>query len=165
MASVQRLTVKSEWGLTLELDGDAVDGQTLSPTHLNPVTQVYTPTSNPPASIYYADEFTGDSGTPTFSIDLTALTDVEGVSQDGTDLKLRELRIQTGADNSGVVTIGPGDSNGYDFAGTDVDVEVQAGGMLQLRFGDGLDDISETAKTLTLALSHGDTCSVELIIG
>lgn len=165
MSILTKLISTSTWSPTLTLAADAVSGQTLQPTHFNPTAVTYTSTSTPPATLYYGDEFTGDSGTPTFTIDLTSWLDVEGIAKNGTGMKVQEIRIQADSSNSAVVNLAPGGSNGYVLFGTSNDIDVPAGGLVHARFDDELADISASLKNLTLTLGHGDICSIEIVMG
>jgi hypothetical protein len=139
--------------------------QTLSPSALNPAAITYTTTSTPPVALYLAEQYTGDSGTPTWTLDLTSFTDIEGVSQDATGKKVQEVRIQADADNSAIVVVEDGAANAYSLFGSGNDVNIPAGGLLHMRFSDELADVSSGAKNIKITLGHGDIVTVELAIG
>jgi len=165
MSSVSKLISTSSWNTTLALVGAEVAAQSLLPTALNPASITYLPTSTVPVSLYYAEEFTGDSGTPTWTIDLTSWTDVEGISKDATGKKVQEVRIQADSTNVAVVNVADGATNAYSLLGSGNDVDVKPGGMLHMRFDDELADVSASVKNIKITLGHGDVVTVELAIG
>lgn len=165
MSTVTRLVSKSNWDLNLEMENPGVDGQTVQPSEFNPAQVVYTPTSTPPASMYLAEEITGDSGTASVTIDLADFDDVEGIAKNATGLKVQEVRIQAAADNAAVVNVAPGDTNPYALFGSANDVDVPPAGLLHARFNDELADVASGAKNIKLTVGHGDVVSVEIILG
>jgi hypothetical protein len=179
MSTVNQITSKQLWDISLAGSGPGMAGQKIVPTALNPTAVQYSPTSNvppvsgmptaPPVEQYVPLAFVGDSGTPSFTIDLTAVEDVEGFPYDGTGKKVREIRIQADKDNSAAAAVDPGDSDPYELFGSS-GIEVQPGGLVLMRFGDGLTAITDPASgtgatTLKVTLSHGDVLTVELLIG
>ena len=141
-------------------------GMVLSPTKLNPAIRTYTSGSDPPGYFYDDNQYTID-GTGAETIDLTDLTDVEGVAIDGTNMKLQYLRMQCPTTNSALVGVKEGDTNGYLLGASlsTIAVPCNPGGRLEMEFADQLSDISVTAKTLKFTGSVGDVFQVEFIIG
>lgn len=165
MSTLTKLVSTSSWNGTLTLAGPEVAAQTLSPTALNPAAVTYTATSTPPVALYFAEQYTGDSGTPTWTIDLTAFTDVEGLTKDATGKKVQELRIQATSTNTAAVTVEDGATNAYSLFGSANDINIPAGGLLHMRFNDKLADVSASVKNIKVTLSHGDTVTIEMAIG
>jgi hypothetical protein len=165
MSTVLRFADRSSWDVSLILENEGVEGQGLSPTALNPSNLALTPTGDVPVSLYMADTMVGNSGTPTFNIDLTAFADVEGRTKTALGKKVQAVRIQAGADNAGDVTVEGGATNAYDLFGVGNAVDVPPGGMIGMRLNDQAPDVAAGAKNIKVTLGHGDTVSVELVMG
>ncbi len=148
------------------LTSPASSGMVLQPTQLNPTERTYTSGSSPPGYAYDDNEFTFD-GTGIVDVDLTDLTDVEGVALDGTNMKLQWFRMQCPTTNSGQAAIQRGAAQPYPLGSdlSDVGMPVYPGGRLEMEFYDSLSDISNTVKNLRFTGTIGDTFSVEFVIG
>jgi len=149
------------------LTSPASSGMVTQPTKLNPTKRTYTSGSDPPGYAYDDNRFTID-GTGTETIDLTDLTDMEGVAIDGTNMKLQLLRIQCPSTNSALIGVRNGDTNPYFLYGlglSNVAFPVHPGGQCLMEFNDQLDDISATAKTLKFTGTQDDVFTVEFGLG
>ncbi len=161
--AVSSLTIKP----TMTLRNDATSGATVGPIALNPADKTYTPTSSPPGSEYAADDVTlvGSSWT----IDLTDLTDIEGIAVDGSGLKVQEIRVQADSDNTAAITVAGGDADPYELFGAGGSVPVPPGGVIVMRFEDALDDIltgtGAGESDIKFSGTIGDKFSYEIIMG
>jgi hypothetical protein len=104
-------------------------------------------------------------GGGTQTIDLQALTDLEGVAQDGTGKKLQEIRVQADAANTAVINVAGAAVNPYILFGTGNDVDVPIGGLLHMRFNDKLPDVSNTASHIVFTGTAADSFSYEVVVG
>ncbi len=148
------------------LTSPASSGIILQPTKLNPTERTYTSGSQPPGYAYDDNEFTFD-GTGIIDVDLTDLTDVEGVALDGTNMKLQYLRMQCPSTNSNQAAVQRGAAQPYPLGSdlSDVGIPVYPGGRFEIEYNDALSDISNTVKNLRFTGTQDDTFSLELIIG
>ena len=148
------------------LTSPASSGIVLQPTQLNPRERTYTSGSDPPGAFYDDNEFTFD-GTGIVDVDLTDLTDVEGVAIDGTNMKLQWFRMQCPTTNSAQAAIQRGAAQPYPLGSdlSDVGMPCYPGGRLEMEFNDSLSDISNTVKNLRFTGTQDDTFTVEFELG
>jgi hypothetical protein len=111
-------------------------------------------------------------GTGSYNLDLTDAPIIGAVdgsgdptaTEDLTDKKLCYIEIHAGASNSGVITVGPGSSNGYDLFGSGNEVEVPAGAHLVLYVtGSDLDAVGATDATIDFTGAEDDTFDAVLV--
>ncbi len=164
--AVSSMTIKP----SMSLSNDATTGSTVVPDALNPADKTYNGTSSPPGTKYAADDVTlPGQGAQSLSIDLTNLTDVEGITVTGEGLKVQEFRCQADSDNVAVITIQGGDADPYELFGSGKSVDVQPGGLIHMRFNDGLADIVGTTATtetdIKFSGTGGDGYTYEFIMG
>lgn len=142
-------------------------GQILQPRALEPADLSYSSGSSPPGYAYAADDHTIPGG-GIITVDLTSMTDVEGIAVDGTNMKLQEMRVQCSSTNSNDVVIARGASNPYEAFGadlSDVGIAIPPGGLFHMRFNDQLADISNTAKNVEFNGTQDDEFDAEWIVG
>ena len=119
--------------------------------------------STPPATKVAAFEQALTAGAA--SIDLTSLTGTNGVTIDGTGLKVQAIKLINKAANSAAMTISIGASNGYDGWGANFEVDVAPGAEVVLFTNDAGSDIGATNKTLDIAGSGTETAQIIIIMG
>jgi hypothetical protein len=172
MATIKTARVMSDWTISeLMDDAPATGANTIASKAFNPPILTFGPTSDPPMEKYAAWEPaipTSSSGVLTLSIDLTELPGTQG-NVDGTGLRIRRLRLQNPATNDGPVTIGPAIIDGYHLFGADQEVEVPAGGSIDVAFADGAPVIGSWSgannRYLELAGEDGDEYKLEILLG
>jgi len=164
MATIQSVVADTKLAATVQFAGPEASGEQKLLTALEPTAKTYTSSSTPPVTLFLAESIA-----TTTTLDLTDFTDIEGAAKDGDGLQVQELRVQADSENTANVTIGPGDSDGYDMFGGDADVELPPGGILHMRFNDGLADIGTTsgvdATDVKVAVGASDSCTIEMAIG
>jgi hypothetical protein len=185
MATVDSVQVNIGLDFVLTGTGAALNGQTINLTALNEGPETLNSTSTPPVSQHYAKTLTCLGGATPVSIDLTALTDVEGAAFSGLGKKVQLLRVKTPTTNAGSVTLGPGETDGYELFGTSKSIDVPPGSQIVMYWNDELGDIGEEAAgsgsgsssgsgsgsasyagtTLEVTGALNDTITVELGIG
>ena len=119
--------------------------------------------STPPATKVAAFEQALVAGAAT--IDLTALTGTNGVSVDGTGLKVQAIKLVNKDTNSAAMTLSIGAANGYDGWGANFEVEVAPGAEVVLFANDAGSDIGAANKTLDIAGSGTETAQIIVILG
>ena len=129
------------------------DGGTLNGSTTPPVTKT--------ASFHQA--LSGDSAT----IDLTALVGSNAGAVSGSGLKVQWIKfkavVAAGTNNSNVINIAVGASNGYELMGANFDVALQPGQMFAFYGNDAAPDVSGTDLAIDLA-GTGSTDGVEVTI-
>lgn len=117
--------------------------------------------SNPPATkcAYFTKTLAAGAGT----IDLTALPHQEGVTVDGTGLKVQGLIVRNDGDNN--LVIEPGDSNAYNLLGATFKITVFPGCTCEFEFQDQTPDIASGAKSLKLTGTLVEESSWGFILG
>jgi len=170
MADMTRAVSAMSLKPVLTAENDATAGMSIAPIALNPADKTYSATTTPPGTKYAADSVSlSGSGAATHTIDLTDLTDVEGIALTGQGLEVQEFRVQADSDNAAVIIVSGGDSDPYELFGSGNSMEVTPGGANQARFNDGLVTIDGTtaaiATDIKFAGSGGDSFSYEIIMG
>ena len=119
--------------------------------------------STPPTTKVAAFEQALAAGAAT--IDLTALTGTNGVSVDGTGLKVQAIKLVNKAANSTAMTLSKGLTNGYDAWGANFEVDVAPGAEIVMFTNDAGSDIGAANKTLDIAGSGIETAQIIIIMG
>ena len=119
--------------------------------------------STPPATKVAAFEQALAAGAAT--IDLAALTGTNGVTIDGTGLKVQAIKLVNKAANANAMTLSIGASNGYDGWGANFEVDIAPGAEVVLFTNDAGSDIGATKKTLDIAGSGTETAQIIIIMG
>ncbi len=98
------------------------------------------------------------------TIDLRALTGLNGASVDGNGLKVQFMRIKNlGANNMVFV---PGASNGYELLGASGSVTAYAnGGLVMIGANDKAPDIGSSTKTIDVTGTGSQTAEITIIMG
>ena len=166
MSTLQSVVSTSTLNASVSNTGATASGSVLSLTALNPSTLTYTPTSTPPA-VYFPGGSATLSGSAATSdtLDLTALTDNEGIAVDGTGAKVQEFIISAGSSNAATLTVSDGDTNAYSLFGSGNEVNLQAGMSVRMRCNDQLSDIAAGVKNIKIAGTGGDTYTYVFVIG
>jgi len=99
------------------------------------------------------------------TIDLTELTGTNGVTVNGTGLKVQVLKFKNKEDSANAMSIVPGETNGYDLGGADMKVTLQPGQEVTLYGNDASPDIGGTDKTLDLAGTAVQECELMIVMG
>lgn len=122
--------------------------------------------STPPATVVVAfnQALTGGAAT----IDLTALTGLNGATISAAGLKLQAIQAKATAGNSGVITLTAGASNGYKLASVSAwKIGLSPGGcMTWVNGADTGDDVANgSTDEIDLAGTGTDSVDLELIFG
>ena len=104
---------------------------------------------------------TGGAGT----IDLTAMTGTNGVSVDGTGLRVQFAKFLNPATNANPITVKKGVTNGYDGFGAAFLIILAPGAEALIRLNDSGSDIGSSNKTLDLVGTLVQPLSYEIIVG
>lgn len=99
------------------------------------------------------------------TIDLTALTGTNGVTVNGTGLKVQILKFKNKSDSANEMSIEPGETNGYDLGGSDMKVTLQPGQEVTLYGNDASPDIGASDKTLDLVGTLAQECELMIVMG
>jgi hypothetical protein len=123
--------------------------------------------TTPPATKFAAFQKALVAGVGT--IDLTALTGTNGVTVDGTGLKVQAIRIQNPSTNTRAVIVQPGASNGYNIFGGSSLVTINPGEEIVWIGNDSANvpDVGSSAKNIGLSdgASGTDSCNYEIVLG
>lgn len=111
----------------------------------------------------------GGAGNQTLSggaktIDLTAFV-TPFTTLDLTGLKVSALQLVTPASNAGNITIEPGASNGYNYAGANCSLTMQPGQSINLSLGNLTPAVASGAKTIDLAGTGTDVLQMGITAG
>jgi len=154
-----KVTVKE----TLEANIDSL-GSDKSITHTQFNTaQSLTGSTTPPVTKVAAAVVALDAGAKT--IDLAALTGTNGVTVNGTGLKVQVLKFKNKSDSANEMSIEPGESDGYDLGGSDMKVTMQPGQEVTIYGNDASPDIGASDKELDLAGTGAQECELMIVMG
>ena len=165
MSSVTGFRERASWDVSLELENEGVEGQSLSPAAWNQANLNLSPTTDVSVALYLAEELLGDSGTPTVTIDLSAFFDIEGRLKDASGKRVQALRLQADADNAAAVSIEGGAPDPYELFGAGNAVDVEPGGSILMRLNNQAPVVAAGAKNLKFTFGQGDILKLELLIG
>ena len=148
------------------LTSPASSGMVLQPNKLNPTDLVFTSGSDPPGWAFDDNRFIIDASGAE-EVDLTDLTDVEGVALDGTNMKLQVLRVQCPSTNSALIGVKDATVSGYPLGVSisNIAVPCNVGGVLLMIFNDQLSDITAGRKALRFTGTEDDVFTLDLVIG
>lgn len=118
-------------------------------------------TSNPPATkcAYFLLTLTAGAAT----VNLAALTGTNGVTVDGTGLRVQILRVKNLGANS--LTIVPGASNGIDLPAAGASIPVPAGAHVTYYLADSGPDIAAGDRTLDVTGTGTQTSEWSIVLG
>jgi hypothetical protein len=153
-----RATVKEV--LETNTGSSATAGRTVTHDQFNSA-KVLNGTSTPPCTKVAA--FTQALTAGAATIDLTALVGANGVAVDGTGLKLQVLRVKNLGAND--LTITPGVSSGYAFAGAASKIILGANDEALLLANDTRPDVAAGVKNIDLAGTLVQTSQWTVILG
>ena len=125
--------------------------QALTATSTVPVTKVAA----------FEQDLTGGAAT----IDLTSLTGANGVTVDGTGLKVQVIKFIAKAANANVLYVDVGASNGYDLLGASMYLGLQPGQEITIYGNDATPDIATADKTLDLTGTGTQGLKVIVVMG
>ncbi len=157
---ISNLTVKE----TLETNVPAAEAAKRIVTHdqFNFTDTLNSGTPDPVTKVA-AFEVTLSAGTAT--IDLTTLTGTNGVTVDGSGLKVQVAKFKNKNGNVAVMSVVDGVTNGYDGFGTNFEINLLPNAEVLFLLKDQGADISGTNKTLDIAGSGVEVLQVELVMG
>lgn len=166
MATLDSIRINEEVTAVLTLEAPQVEGQQVNTNSLNTSNRTLDDTTSPAVTKYGCVDVTlGASAT---EIDLTALADIEGNSQNCTGLKVQGMRVITDPDNDGNVTVGPGDTNGYDIftnGGSAAGIDFEPDSDVLHRWNEQKPDVSASDKIIKISGTEGDIASIEVWLG
>lgn len=119
--------------------------------------------SSPAATLAATFEETLVDGAAT--IDLTDLIGTNDIAVDGSGLRVQALRFINKSTSDAVISIGEGESNGYDGFGSGFYLELPPNGNILVETQDGGTDISGTNKTLDLIGMYDDVAQISILLG
>jgi hypothetical protein len=99
------------------------------------------------------------------TIDLTALTGTNGVSVDGTGLRVQFAKFLNPATNGNPITVKKGVTNGYDGFGAAFLIILTPGAEAMIRLNDAGSDIGSSNKTIDLVGTLVQPLSYEIVVG
>lgn len=101
------------------------------------------------------------------TLDLTALTGVNGAAINGTGLKVLAMLIVVPSDNTAAVLVEKGATNGYGLKGTDWSEEIPIGGMMLFYNPNkaSVPDIGSGAKTIDFTGTGAETINISVLLG
>jgi hypothetical protein len=160
MAVTLTANLAARLGLVRSLDDTEVPSAGAHTTAHNAFdfTKLLDANSTPPGTKSYVDELTG-----TQNLDLTALSDPELGTVDGTGLKVQAILVNN-TSGSADLTISDGAANPYSLNGT-ADIVVEYGGTLLMYFNDQLADVAAGAKAIDFTITAGQTFQLAIIMG
>lgn len=124
---------------------------------------VLTPTSTPPATLHGVGQVALSSGIAT--LDLRALTGVNGVAVDLNGLKPRAILFENPATNANPITIAKGASNGYTGLGSSFSLTLAPKEKILLYLDDAGTAVSGTVKTLDLTGTGAQVLNYQIVAG
>lgn len=167
MSTLKRAVSKMDFAATLELENDANDGASQTPTALTQGDQSFTPDTDVPVSQYIGQTETITGGSNT--IDLADLVDTEGNAYDGSGLRVQEVIIRAASTNAGDVVVSGGDVDPYYLFGSTNEFDIEPGMALHIRATDNLPIIATstavTATDIKFTGTNGDVYTYEFLIG
>lgn len=110
---------------------------------------------------YFSKALSSGSAT----IDLTALTGTNGVSVDGSGLKVQIAKFKNPASNGNNITVTVGASNGYLLAGAAWKAILAPGQEITFYGNDATPDIGGSAKTIDLSGAGTQALECSIIMG
>ena len=165
--SVTRATV----GITLDVvEALAVDAAGYASATRNSVTYNggdlavnLSPTSTPAATAHAVGSKALSSGTG--SLDLTALTGLNGVAVSLDGLKPRAILFENPIANANPITIAKGASNGYTGIGASATITLQPGEKVLFYEGAAGTAVSSTVKTFDLTGTGSQALKYQIVAG
>jgi hypothetical protein len=107
----------------------------------------------------------GGSGAGSGTIDLTALTGINGVAVNGIGLRVQFAKFSAPATNADAITVAIGGTNGCDNFGTSFSLQLAPGAEALFMLNSAGSLIGSTNKILTLTGSGSDVLSHEIVMG
>jgi hypothetical protein len=125
--------------------------------------QTLTSATTPPATqvAYFSQALSSGSAT----IDLTSLTGANGISIDGSTLKVQVAKFKNPSSNANSIKVDVGATNGYQLSGAGWEVTLEPGQETTLYLNDASPDIGASAKTLDLTGTGSQALEVSLVLG
>lgn len=99
------------------------------------------------------------------TIDLTALTGLNGVAVSLSGLKPRAILLENPADNANPITIAKGAANGYTGFGASYSETLQPGQKVLKRLGAAGTAVSGTVKTLDISGTGAQALKYQIVAG
>lgn len=146
-----------ETNVTHQADGKALTAK------LNTSLSAQGAGSTPPCTVRAGTDKALSSGTGT--LDLTALLGSNGVTVDGSGLRVQLVKFLNPVTNANPITIAKGVSNGYDGFGAAFSLTLAPGAEHLTRLNDAGSDIGGTNKILDLTGTGSQVLSYEIIMG
>ena len=142
--------------------GHVATGQTVT-SQLSRSLSALTSTSTPPCSLRAGADLALSGGAG--SIDLTALTGVNGVAVDGTAKRVQFAKFSAPSANSAAITVAIGGTNGCDNFGPSFSVKLAPGAEALFMLNSAGTVIGGTNKILSLTGTGTDVVSFEIVMG
>lgn len=163
--------VNANIALTLSVvESIAVDAAGFASTSKNRVTydrgsvaKTLSPTTTPPVTVHGVGIVTLSSGSG--SLDLRALTGVNGVAVDLNGLKPRAILFENPTSNANPITIAKGASNGYTGLGSSATITLQVGQSALLDMADNATAVSGTVKVLDITGTGSQVLKYQIVAG
>lgn len=99
------------------------------------------------------------------TIDLTALTGLNGASVTFTGLKVQSVKFRNKATNANDITITEGASNGYELLGNGFTLILKPGQEAQFYLNDAAPDVGGSAKTIDISGTGTQVLEVAMVAG
>lgn len=163
------MSVSASWAATCTVVETLPNNTSSAPDATRKVTHTefnegstLTATTTPPATT--VAEFIATLTAGALTIDLTALTGTNGVTVNGTGLKVQVVRIKNLGAN--IMTFKVGAANGHTgvFAATNGQ-PVQPGAVFMLYTNDTNDDVDGTHKTWDVTGTGSQTAEITIVLG
>jgi len=119
--------------------------------------------STPPATKRASFKTTLTAGVAT--IDLRALSGLNGGVVDGNGLKVQVLKFRGKSDNANPITVKEGAANGYELLGNLFTLDVKAGQEVTLFLNGAAPVISSTTKNIDLVGTGSQVLEGEIVMG
>jgi hypothetical protein len=125
--------------------------------------ETLTASSTPPVTAHAVGQQAMSGGTG--SIDLRALTGLNGAAVDLNGLKPRAILFENPATNANPITVSKGASNGFTGLGSSFSLTLQPGQKVLLRLGASGTAVSGTVKTFDLAGTGSQALKYQIVAG
>jgi len=125
----------------------------------------FSSTSTPPTTKSVVNTVALVAGAKT--IDLTALTGINGATVDFTGLKVQFVKCRNPSANTGAITVQAGAANAYNLLGASWKVILQTGDEFTWKGSDdsGVPDVASGVKNIDLAGTGTESLEVVLVAG